>query len=260
MSLETFSAFYYGFTINELNNKINFNEGSGELVATIDSGSYSFSELMLAAKTAMDAVASVNTYLLSINRTTRQASITGDTGVFDLLTNSGSQSGVSAFPLLGYSTAGDLTGLLTYESQGPGGSEYIPQFILQSYVEPGDHKERIDSSINESASGNVEVVGFGTREFISMDIKFITDLPMDGRVIRNNPTGHQDAKDFMTGLIERGNLEFMPSISDRATFLKVKLESTPESEQGTGFKLKEMTGESLPFIYGTGILKFRVVS
>ena len=47
MSLSTFSVFYETIFIDLTNNAINFNEGSGELLASVDSGSYSLTDILV---------------------------------------------------------------------------------------------------------------------------------------------------------------------------------------------------------------------
>ena len=91
-----------------------------------------------------------------------------------------------------------------------------------------------------------------------MDLLFITDLEMDGKVIRNNPTGKQDAIDLLTFAIKRGPIEFMPDKDNSADFTQVILDRTPQDGKATKFKLREETGKNLPNIYKTGKLDFRV--
>jgi len=51
----------------------------------------------------------------------------------------------------------------------------------------------------------------------------------------------------------------MANTADRSTFEKVILESTGESKDGVGFKIKEMYDQGLPGYYESGTLVFRVV-
>jgi hypothetical protein len=140
------------------------------------------------------------------------------------------------------------------------GSEYYPQFMLQSYVPPGNFVESVEATVNESADGRVEVVRFGTRNMIEMDIKFITNKTMDGSIIRNNPTGLADALDFFNYVSQKKKFEFVPDVTSTSTYHKVILEKFPGNSNGTGFKLRELLSENLPDFYETGVMTLRVVT
>jgi len=258
MSLSTFSVFYYGYEIDESNNTINFDEGSGELSAIIDTGSYTATGILTAIKTAMDAVGS-NTYTIALDRDTRKITISSGSN-FDLLVNSGTAVGTSPWTELGFTGGADRAGASSYEGAGASGSSYEPQFILQNYVDPNQNRELVDASINESAAGIITTVGFGSRSFIEMNITFINNYGESAWFLKANTSGKSDAEDFLTHCTQKRPLEFMPDIDDRSTFYKVILESTPSSGKGIGFKLRELTGRGLPGYYETGTLKFRVVS
>jgi hypothetical protein len=257
MSLTTFSAFYFGSNIDTTNNMLPFSEGGPELTADLDPGLYSMTQLMTAVKTALDAEGA-EVYTVTFDRDTRLVTIAA-TGVFELLLSSGASVGLSPFQLLGFTAGVDLTGLSSYTGSSPAGSEYTNQFILQDYVEPENFKEKVDPAVSESADGVIQTVSFGTRRFIEMNMKFITNKPGDCVNIRGNSTGVADAQTFLTAIIDKSTFEFMPDISDRLTFFTVILESTPEAGNGTGYRLKEQIGDNLPGYYQTGKLKLRVV-
>ena len=185
MSLDSFSIFYYlDEDIGSTNQNLNFDEGGGELTAVLTPGSYTHAELATIVKTALDA-AGGQVYTVAFDRTTRKYTISAP-GTFDLLITSGSTIGTGPFTLLGF-TGADVTGLTTYTSNTESGSEYEPQFKLQDFVDNGDNQQKIDASVNESASGLVEVISFGTRELFEMDIKFATDRDMTkAGFIKNN--------------------------------------------------------------------------
>lgn len=259
MAIGTFSTFYYGTKITTTNFRINFRENVDELTAEVEQGTYSLIEFLGAIKNAMEAASQLpQEYVISVNRSTRQITITA-AAPFELLLSSGSQVGTSPFALMGFTQGVDLTGATSYAGASGAGSEYTTQFPLQDYV-LGDHnQERIDPSVNESASGRIEVVSFGIRKIFEMSFKYITDFVQDGKVIRNNPTGIADAVDFFENITDKGPFEFMPDSANRSTFFKVLLESTSGSKNGTGFKLKELTGQNLPGYFETNRVKLRVV-
>lgn len=199
-----------------------------------------------------------NTYTVTFNRSTRLVTISAD-DTFELLVSSGSNTGVSPFSLLGF-TGADRTGASSYVGDTATGSQYEPQFIPQGYVSFDDNLDGIQSSINESAAGIVEVVTFGDRRFMDMEIIYITsEAKQKGNPIQNNPTGLQDARSFMEFLIKKSEVEFMIDRSDVNTFDKVLLESTPTSRQGTAYQLKELVDRGLNDHYTTGSLRFRKV-
>ena len=222
MALDSFSVFYYDLVINTRNNILNIDEGSGEQAVEIDVGSFTPETLRVAVENALNANLT-NTYTVTFDRDARAYTISAD-AAFDLLIQSGTQVGVSAYPVLGF-TGSDLTGLLTYTSNNLVAKEYQNQFKLQDYVAPDMDKRRIDASINESANGDIEVISFGFRRFIRFSLKFITDKQMDGQVIKNNSNGFNDLVDFLTYLTSKGPFEFMPNIDNRSEYFTVLAES-----------------------------------
>ena len=260
MALGTFSKFYFDYEITSQNNKIGFSESAGfvELTAELDNGIYTPTDLAAELKTQMDAVGT-RTYTVTFNRSTRTFTITANTGTIRLLITTATTVDVSVYPLIGF-TGADLTGALTYTGNNPTGSVYYPQYWLQDYTSPTDWLEKVDASINQAASGEVEVVYFGEVNFTEFNNLFITNLVMDNRIIKNNPTGVLDANDFMEFAIKRGGIEFMPNKDDVNTFYKLILESTEASSKGIGYRLKEETSKNLPGIYQSGKLKWRVLT
>lgn len=256
MSITTFSSFYYGYQITSSNLYLNFNEGGSELTATLTVGDYTLTTLLSEVKSALDTVGA-NTYTVTADRDSRKITIASSGGTLSLLVTTGSASGTSAWSLLGFTS--DKTGATSYESDSASGSSYEPQFKLQSYVSKNIFKEKIRSTINESASGRVEVISFGTRSFYEFSIDYITNIvqPAVGPII-SNESGVSAAESFMQNVIEKRQVEFHPDKSDTSTFDTLILETTPESGDGTSYRLKERFGD-LPFYYSTGILRWRVV-
>lgn len=254
--IDSFSQFYYGTNVDRNSRFLNFDEGSGELSAEIPVTSYTLSELATAVQSALNS-AGVDTYTVTVDRASRTFTISSD-GTFSLLVSSGSQVGQSIFSLIGF-TGADRATAASHTGDSSSGSVYKPQFKLQSYVDKDIFQQGVSTVVNKTTEGAVETVTFGTERFYEMDIKFITDLPMDGKVIRNNPQGLADAIAFMQDISEKNRFEFMPDENDADTFSKVILESAPGFSQGTGFKLRELFNQNLRDIYETGILKMRVV-
>lgn len=258
MALQTHSKFYFGYTVNATNTSLDFDEGGGELQASVSQGGYSYTELGAAIQNAMNEVGG-QVYTVTTNRDDRTYTISAS-GTFDLLINSGSRSGSSVFSLAGF-TGADVTGAITYTSNLSSGSEYTTQLMLQDYIPSSDFQGAQNAAVNEAASGEIEVVTFGSRLNIQMNFKFITDYPMgNSSIIRNRPTGVSDFRTFIQFMITKARFEFMPDENDADSFEKVILESTPDDSNGISYKLNELVGRGLPGFYDSGIMTLRVIS
>jgi hypothetical protein len=255
--INTYSSFFYIDGVTASNFYLNFDEGAGELTAQVESGNYTHSDLAGAVSSALNDVGGL-TYTVAFDRDLRLYTISAS-GNFTLKITSGANVGTDIFPLLGF-TGADLSGLSTYTANLQAGSEYVPQFWLQDYVDIEDLQKAVSASINKSASGKVEVVKFGIEKFFEMNLKFITDVDQgQGNPILTNLNGVQDARLFLRFVTQKQELEFMPDKSNKANFFTVLLESTAESKDGTGYRLKELYTSNLPGYYETGKLVFRLV-
>lgn len=257
MTIKTNCIFYYGHTIDDTNSNLDFKEGGGpEITATLDIGDYTFEEFAAEIEKALNAASTLpQVYTVVANRATQRIEVSS-TGTFSLLVSSGSHLGTSCWDLMGF-TGSDRTGASSYKGDSQSGSSYIPAFLLQEYVDPENQEGFISPAVNLSASGQVEVIKFGTENFLNANITMVSDIPQDNRVIRTDLNGVANLRTFMRYLITKAKIEFMPDIGDRDTFEKLLLESTPESETGTAFLLKELTDRGLAGYYETGQLKFR---
>ena len=260
MTIKTVSLFYYVDGITSENLYMNFiepNQLNVELTAVLQIGTYSMSQLMTEVQRGLND-AGDNVYTVVFDRDTRIVTISADDD-FNLLVTTGSNAGSSTYSLLGYTVNG--TGLATYDGSEAMGAEYKPQYFLQDYKDVSNNVEGIKPSINESASGIIEVVTFGNRSFYEMNIKWITDRSLaKNSFLENNQTALEDIRSFLNFCIKKQNLEFMKDESDRATFDVVLLESTRKSKLGTSYELKELIGNGLDEYYETGMLKFRQVN
>ena len=259
MTIKTKSVFYYVDGITSENNLMNFIEptqANVELTANFLVGTYSMSQLATEVQRGMNDIGD-NTYTVSFDRDSRILTITGD-AQFNLLVTTGSNIGKSIWSLIGFNT--EKTGLLTYDGDLAFGNEYSPQHPFQDYKGFENSVEGIKPAINESASGVIEVITFGTRSFMECNIKWITNRTrVKDSFIGNNSTALEDIRDFLDFAITKQNLEFMASKSDRSNFDIVLLESTRKSRNGTGYELKEMMRQNLDEYYETQTMKFRKV-
>ena len=113
--------------------------------------------------------------------------------------------------------------------------------------------------MNESSSGEVEVVTFGTKRIMTFNIKYITNNNGDRTAYYSNkPFDYiQDAINFMEFITDKNKLEFMKDQTDRATFDDILLEKTSTSGSGSGYTLKELYSQNLSGFFETGDLRFR---
>lgn len=258
MSVVTYSKIYYNYVVTTTNNLIDFQESAGVLLATLTPGSYTLTTLASEIKRALDA-AGLLTYTVTVNRSTRKYTISAGS-TFKLLTTSGTHLGFNAFTLIGFSGA-DKTGASSYVGQNATGVEFKNQFKFQDHISNVNWEEAISSTINESADGTLELITFGTRQFVQLNIIYATNIPQaSNSSIRNNPTGVDDLRLLLQYLRTKGPIEYMENESDPTTFLTLICESTPDSNTGTAFKIKEMYDKGLPGYFQTGDLKMRVVT
>lgn len=258
MALNTRPKFYFVDPVTKDNQLLNFIEplqDNVELTATIAVGSYTMTELMIAVQGAMNSVGKL-TYAVSLDRDTRIVTI-ASTETFELLVTTGTNAGLSIYPLVGFTA--DKTGAATYDSDESTGTEYLPQFPLQNYEDSKDNKTAISPSVNESASGIKEIVRFGNRRQYAFNITFITatDVGVFGPWLNTNFLAVDEANAFMDFVTDQNSIEFMVDKDDTATFVKVLLDSTPQSKVGTDYKLKELINKNLAGYYETGKLVFR---
>ena len=254
--INTFSVFYYIDSVGPDNFFLNFDEGAGEIAATLETGDYTPSELAFAVARALNNIGT-NIYNVVFDRDSRTFTISADNN-FSLLIFSGTQASVSCFELLGF-TGPDLTGSSSYTG-GVVGYQYEPQFLLQDFVDEEDLRKAVSASVNKSAAGDIEVVSFGTEKFFEFDLKFITDIDQGaGAVIKTNLNGVNDARHFLRFITRKKKIEFMPNINSRGVFKTLLLESTEESGDGVGYRLRELYSDGLAGYYESGLLVFRVV-
>lgn len=255
MAVHTFSKFFYDFVIDQDSQYLPFDEGSGELIADVTRGSYAPTVGLFNVASAMNN-AGTQSYSITLDRLTRLVTISA-TNPFDLLVVTGSPASTT-FTKLGF-TGSDRTGSNTYTGDTPIVKEYAPQFKLQDYMPSTINTKSIDPTVRKTADGKVEVVRFGTEKFVELNIKFATNKPMDGRVIKNNPTGLDDLIEFMEWVITKSPVEFMPNEDDPNTFEILIIEKTNDDKNGMAYSLDEQYKKNLPDVYDTGLLTFRLV-
>lgn len=256
MAITTNPVFYYIEAVTLNNRFLDINEGSGELSATLSPSGYSPTELATQIQTQLN-LTGTQFYTVTFNRLDRTYTISAPSN-FDLLVSTGTNSGLSVYSTIGFLT--DQTGTNSYTSEQVAGVEYLPQFPLQDFRGFQDNEVGVDASINEAASGVVEVVTYGRRRFMSFNIKYIKNgNPCSDSIYGNDPNAIQNARDFLSFCIGKNRLEFMIDKNDRNTFDTILLEKTRKSSKGTGYELRELYNENLLGYYETGRLEYRKI-
>lgn len=254
--IETRSSFFYLDPVDSTNFYLDFDEGGGELTAEVSVGSYTHAELPEAIEAALNGAGAL-TYSVTFNRNTRKFTISAS-GPFSLLIGTGTHVGADIFPLLGF-TGSDVGPTASATANLQAGTEYRPQFYLQDWVDQLDNQKAISPAVVKTASGEVEVVKFGTEKFFEFSIMLATNIDQgNAGFIESDASGVENLRSFMQFATQKNNFEFMPDRDNKANFFKVLLESTELSSNGTGYKLMELYDKGLPNYFESGKLVFRL--
>lgn len=256
--ITTNSRFFYGTTVSILNRSIDFDEGGGELQATLKVGAYSLTEYAAEVQRALREAGS-QAYTVTLNRTTRKLTIAAPLA-FDLLTNTGTRAGSSAWVMMGFTTVADHTGATSYLAENGAGSEYVTQWPVDQYLAEDDNIVKENATVNMTPAGIVQMIDFGDGRRVQMNIRLITNQQLYDSCANPsfvyNAAGVAAAKALMTYLLTKGRVEFMPDKDTQASFTKCFLESSADDRNGTSYELKNM---KTPDVYETGRLTFRKV-
>lgn len=250
--LSTRSKWYYGHYIDQTNRTISFNDGTAK-TATLKVGDYTLTEFVVEVARSLNAASSL-TFTVSVDRSTRIITIAGSSN-FELSIASGASA--NPFSLIGF-TGADRTGSNSYAGNVGSGSEFLPQFKLQKFIAFGDNQVASYSNVAKSANGTVEVVSFGTDDFMTCEIAYQTNNNTTGSVIENQANGLDNLRTFLQYATNKRKMEFIPDRDTTGTYSKVIIESTNASGSGTGYKLNEYLGR-MPGFFSSGVLKFRKV-
>lgn len=256
MGLTTRSSFYYGQEIDKTQHFISIDEGSGELIVNLTPSGYSLSELGQELSRALNE-AGVNTYGVSVDRTTRKYTITSS-APFDILAGSGLYTNSIAYTAIGFNFT-DKTGLSTYTSDNSTGFVWLPQLPLFNYTPSRLREGSLQATQDESGNGNVEVINFGTINYMEFDARFITNRRDKPDLIELDQTAVESAMQFLSYARKKNRVEFMEDRSDVNTFEKFILQKTSASSNGLEVRLDEMTSNNLQDYYETKTLTFRKV-
>jgi hypothetical protein len=257
--LDAYQAFYYGQKIST-NRYLDFDEGSGEITATLRVNSYSLTDLCTEISRAMNEVSADDDYSVSVDRSTGIITISKAAGTFSILGATGTNLAFSCLDVAGFAQA-DTSFASSHSGTQRSGFVWEPQFKGQDFVDFEDQQSAVDGTVKKSASGKVESVKYGTQKIMDINFMFNTNIiQKDNTVIRTDLDGVANCRAFMEYATTKADMEFIPDKTNPEVFYKVMLESTPESQDGLNFKLKEQYSKGLAGYFDTGILKFRLIN
>ena len=155
----------------------------------------------------------------------------------------------------------DLTGANSYTGT-QSGSSYTPQFFLDKFVNFDDKQKAANSTVNQSASGTLEVIKYGQLKFMECNIIPVTNIDtgstIKGAPIRSDVQGVEKLRDFLEYATTKAPLEFVPDETNPSDNIRnCVLESTTEDRNGTGFFLRELYVSLGANWYESGKLVFR---
>lgn len=254
--LNTMSIFYYGIEIKAVGTNLSFQELTGPVrVATLRARFYSLTQLASELQRALRS-AGTQDYTVTVDRETRALTISAPAN-FSILIDGGPFNGSPIWIDLGLGDT-NLTGSNSYTGSAVG-KEFKPQFKLLDYVPLERNQRAIDATVNETGSGEVEVIRYGTKKLLECTVDFQTDIPQDpSGWIESNRNGVSKLVDFMEYIVKKAPVEFMADRDDKDTFVTLILESTSNDSRGLGFKVTEKA--NLPEYYTSGLLTFREVT
>jgi hypothetical protein len=265
-----YSSFNYGHAITKENKFFPIDEGSGEINVELRVRSYTLGQFVIELNRALNEFGS-NQYQVILDRNTGKITIYSD-GQFTILINSSDLKVVSCYELAGFTGNVNLVAIgneepeevFSIEADAICGKVFNPQFELQNYIDFEDSQRAGNASINESASGKVEVVKFGNVKFMTANITMQTNITQVSDCnfvspIKPDPNGYENLRNFLLYTTTKAPIEFVRNIENRNTFTNCILESTPNDSNGTGFEIIQLYSRGLVGYYESGNLTFRAI-
>jgi hypothetical protein len=253
MTIETRSAWTYGHTVELEKNFLPFSEnGVDELINT---GAYTLQSFAVEVARAMTEVGSQE-YSVSLDRSSRLLTVIADSN-FELYVTTSSLSNSSVYPLMGFTT--DRSGSNSYVGDEASGDIFYPQIPLQSYVDFVDRQKANNVTVNETATGKIEVIKYGDVNFMRCNITFQTDIEQGRDSYIENRQGETELRAFMQYAVTKAPMEFIPDRDDMNTYTDCLLERTSFDSKGTGFELKELYTRGFANWWESGIIEFREI-
>lgn len=248
MALKAPSLFHFGLQITETNRYLNFSAGAGEFTAVLTLGYYSLTQLVMELKRALEEADLDNTYSVTVDRTVNlgmenRITIASSAGSFEILFNSGSNSGNDPSQLLGFDQV-DYTGSTSYTTNRSSGKVLITNRSGNDWISP-EASRRVQAAINEAASGLTEILVYSSVKLFQVHFPWIPENELSLWV------------ELLDWISNKRTVDFTPEITTPNIFYHSILESTAQDSNGLSFSFKETpkgTG-----LYDVGLLKFRVV-
>jgi len=253
--ITTRSRFFYGTTVTQQNRSIDFDEGSGEIQATLKVGAYSLTEYAAEWQRALRE-AGTQAYLVTLNRTTQKLTISAPSA-FTLLSDTGSRVGTGAWDMAGIDTSADIVVNTSHTAANIAGERYDTQYPVNEYLAFDDNEVKESGVVSSTPAGIVQQIYFGDGARCEMNIRLITNQNLKcTSPFGYNPNGVSDAKAFLSYLLTKGKVEFMPDLSAPASFFTCYLERTQQDQNALRHQFENM---QTPDVYQTGVLTFREI-
>lgn len=256
MGIKTLSQFYYGHFVDKQEHFISIDEGAGEIIVNLTPSGYTFFEQGVELQRALNASLVTQVYTVTTDRSTRKYTISAPSN-FSILAGTGAYAGSLAYTQLGLNIV-DKTGANSYVSDFSTGTVYRPQLPFFSYAPSNLREGSIQATQDESGSGAVQVVSFGSINIMEADIKYVTNRKDKPDIIEYDADAVESCMQFLSYLRQKNRVEFMPDRDDPDTFERLLLTKSSVSGTGLEVKLSEMSG--IQDYYETNPLTFRVIT
>lgn len=180
-------------TISAANNKFDFNIGASQLTGTIASATYPIGtsqatsgSLCEAIYNAIVAAEAVGVYTVTYSRSTKKFTITRGSGTFVIMWNTGTNTATSVASTIGFSTAANSTGGLTYT--GATAIEYVFKhaFTQAAGIQPPAYTFFFNwgLSVKKYNRSCVKSLSFSgpVDNLITVDVEFLFQSEADGSI------------------------------------------------------------------------------
>ncbi len=142
------------YAVTRGNNKLDFDEGGGEVTATLTVGLYTSAGLATEVQTRLNEVGAFMALTCVYSDTTHKVTIGTDIAL-NLLVKTGASREISSWKLLGYDPSADLTGSTSYEAADALFSDPDAEHVLR--VNAQGYKDDASGTYTGSASALINV-------------------------------------------------------------------------------------------------------
>jgi len=218
------------FVIDATNDNIDFDEGGGELNATIASGTFTASTLATAIKTALEA-AGAETYTITFSLVTGKWTIATGGATLSLLWDTGTNTATSVGASIGFDVSSDDTGSLTYTAAA------IAIHTQESVVIDLQTEESIDSfamvfdpvdGIKFTEDVVLKLQANATLNFTSPSVDVTLSIDQTYSTITHFFTSAQDFRYWRVQIIDPKNSNLQVEFSKIMLSFATQLTQSPE--------------------------------